>query len=57
MAMIKAPKEIRCRVVPNVNRIGKETAMVRIKPNPMIKPLRKPIVKIKAMITIKTDST
>ena len=55
--MMKAPKEIRCRVVPKVKRIGNETEMVKIKPKPMINPLRKPIVKIKAMITIKTDST
>ena len=56
IAMIKAPNEIRCKVVPNINRTGKEAAIVSIKPEPIINPLRKPIVKTKAKTTIRTDS-
>ena len=57
IAIIKAPNEIRCNVVPHISRIGKEPAIVNTRPAPIINPLRRPIVKMRAMITIRTDST
>ena len=57
IATINAPREMRWRVVPKVNKIGNESAIVNINPKPIITPLRSPILNISTRITIATDST
>ena len=47
---------MRCKVVPHISRIGKDTATVSTSPKPIISPLRNPIVKISTRTTISTDS-
>ena len=57
IAMMNAPNEIRCNVVPITSRIGNDTATVSTSPKPMMTPLRNPIVKTSTRITIRTDSS
>ena len=57
IATIKAPRDMRCRVLPIMSRMGKVTAMVSTSPKPMMRPLRKPMVNISTMMTISTDSS
>ncbi len=47
---------MRWRVVPRVNKIGNEAAMVSTSPRPIITPALKPIAKTRTIITISTDS-
>ena len=57
IATINAPNDMRCNVVPMLNKIGNETAIVSIRPNPIMKPLRNPMVNINTNMTITTDSS
>ena len=57
MAMMNAPREMRCSVLPATRRMGKVMAMVSTRPVPMISPLRKPMVNISTMMTMRTDSS
>ena len=43
MAMMKAPSDIRCSVVPNDESIGNDSKTVRINPMPIISPARHPM--------------
>ena len=57
IATMKAPNEMRCKVVPHINSMGNDTAMVNTRPKPMMAPLRNPIVNTSTRITINTDSS
>ena len=57
IAMMKAPKEIRCNVVPICISKGKDAAIVKTNPVPIITPPRHPIENTNSRITMSTDST
>ena len=56
IATMKAPREMRCRVLPASSRMGNDTAMLSTRLVPMIMPPRKPYMNMRTMMTMSTDS-